>query len=162
VWLLPFADVLYANDAWWWKYYDDQLRSFAGERWSSHGVRIDEKLEIGEKYGVRLVQGRRVCGFSFEPSVIHYGANSGFQGINMALHLTSGPIALVGFDMRTCAKRHFCGPHPVKGRNAAKYEQFIPEFNVAAKLLGRRREIINCTSGSALKCFRMAKLEDVL
>jgi len=148
---MPWAEVMYCCDTWWWERFDG-LRSFAGERWSSHEKRANEKLEIAAKYGVRLVRGSYGTSFSTDPALIHYGSNSGYQAVNLAIHLLRGPrkrIALVGFDMRTCERRHFFGPHKDR-HNGVKYERFIPSFEQAAKGLPREIEIINCTPGSAM------------
>ncbi len=151
---------LYACDPWWWDHYEG-CPAFTGEKWSTHEKRANEKLEVAAKYGLRLVQGRRGDGFSFDPSVIHYGSNSGFQAINLALHFGGNPIVLVGFDMRKSDRPHFFGKHPA-GRPVVRYENYVPEFQRAAKMLPPGMRIINCTPDSAIRCFPMARLEDVL
>ena len=53
---------------------------------------------MAERYGVKLVRGIEGEGFCCDPSRIYYGSNSGFQAINLAIHmLRKGRIVLVGF-----------------------------------------------------------------
>lgn len=155
--------MLYSCDAKWWDVHAD-CDGFAGEKWSSHGgVDSNGKIETAEKHGLNLVGGADAEGFSLDPSVIHFGSNSGFQAINLAILFGAKRILLVGFDMTAGnGKAHFFGDHPpglIQNRN---YERFIPAFNAAAKRLPRGVEIINCTPNSALRCFPMADLIDAL
>lgn len=170
--LLPFARVLYACDNRWWLHHEG-APDFAGEKWSSHGCQNENnKIETAKKYGLNLIKGLVGEGFSADPSRIHYGSNSGFQAVNLAMHFMGhrGRIALVGFDMRAPdGKRHFFGDHPAplhRAKDASElnryFKGFTKEFDRAAKLLRPGIEIVNCTPGSALECFPKARLEDVL
>jgi hypothetical protein len=102
-------------------------------------------------------------GFSHIPARIHYGNCSGFQAINLAILFGATRIILVGFDMRVVnGQRHFFGDHPAPLGNACQYEHFLPAFEAAARTLPRHISIVNCTPGSALKCFPMASLDAAL
>ena len=166
--LLPGAMALYACDADWWRVHDG-CPDFAGEKWSSHTVdrngRDNDKIQnrVAERYGLRLVEGRDGEGFSFEPNVIHYGSNSGFQAVNLALQFGARRVVLVGFDMRLVdGARHFFGDHPAPLRNGGSYTNFIRAFRGAAATLPANVEIVNATPGSALKCFPMMALKDAI
>lgn len=160
--LMPFANVLYACDAAWWDVYQG-MPEFAGERWSSHGAQNNDKREQAARYGLHLVSGVERNGFSTDPARIHYGSNGGFQAINLALLFGAKRVLLVGFDMQTKAGRlHFFGNHPAGLRNNPNYGRFIRAFVEAKKTLPSDVEIINCTKGSALKCFPMMDLADAL
>jgi hypothetical protein len=158
---MPWADVLYACDAWWWEYYGG-CPGFHGEKWSTHDQNANPKLEIAAKYGVSLVRGQCGDGFSTDPSIIHYGSNSGFQAINLAMLFGARRILLVGFDMSSPnGKTHFFGHHP-SFRGQPRYESFVGAYNDAAKRLQTGVEIINCTPGSALRCFPKADLIEAM
>lgn len=162
--IMPFAQVLYACDTAWWDAHEG-CPGFEGEKWSSHEVKnkiveTNDKTELQKKYGLRLVQGKTVDGFSFDPSVIHYGQNSGFQAINLAILFGAKRIVLVGFDMH--GGNHFFGAHPAQLRMNTDCRAFIPSFEKAAEMLRGQVDIINCTPGSALTCFRRADLHDAL
>lgn len=166
--LLPFADVLYACDEKWWNLHKG-CPSFAGEKWSSHSVADNPKLECAKRWGLNLVAGRAEEFFSTDPALIHYGSSSGYQGINFAIHRLAGArrrIVLVGFDMRTPMllgqKRHFFGDHPNPLSNVSRFEDFIPNMQRAAANLPEGLQIINATPDSALTCFPKMDLADAL
>jgi hypothetical protein len=154
--LVPKADILYACDAEWWEYHKG-CAWFAGEKWSLHNVLESPKLAIAEKYGVNLIRGEAGEGFCTNPAKLHYGSNSGFQGINLACHLIgwAGKILLFGFDMRRVeGKSHFFGEHPPELRpRQTDYQQWFREFNMAAKMLPDSVQVLNCTPNSALPSF---------
>jgi len=167
--LIPWADVLYACDAAWWDVHRG-CPSFVGERWSSHGDitlpektrdRHNDKREAARRYGLSIIQGSSASGFSQDPAIIHYQNCSGFQGLNLALHLTGGPIVLIGYDMHTRNGRHFFGPHPAPLMNQATFEDWAPGFE-AANRLKPRRMILNATLGSAIKAFPIMGIDDAL
>ena len=158
--LMPWADVLYGCDARWWNAHKGCM-DFAGDKWSTHSKEScsDNKIEVSEKYGLNLVKGEPGPGFSTNPSVIHYGDNSGHQGLNLAILLGSPYIVLVGFDMRhVSGKSHFFGDHPSDLFQRAEYESFVKKFKDAPEGV----TIINATPDSALKCYEMLSLEDAI
>lgn len=161
---LPFADVLYACDLAWIELHQG-CPGFAGDKWTSHDPGVNSKDRLPAAWGFHVVAGAGENTFSLDPGRLHYGGNSGFQAINLAILFGAQRIALVGFDMRTTPARHFFGPHPPQLKNGAKYEHFIPAFNEAARRLATERpdiQIVNCTPGSALTCFPVLALEEVL
>lgn len=157
--LLPWADVLYACDEEWWF---DRKPEFAGEKWSSHndGARPrNDKRRVSELLSVSIVRGKQSKGFSLDPSVIHYGGNSGFQAVNMAILWGGNPIILVGFDMRGS---HFFGEHKHPLRQKKSFNGWIAAFRDAAEMLPDHIHIINATPKSDLKCFPMMTLAEAL
>lgn len=159
--LLPFADVLYACDAKWWDVHNG-VPEFSGEKWSTHDEGSNKKITTAEKYGLNLVKGESGKGFSVDTSVIHYGDNSGFQAINLAVLLGAKTIFLIGFDMHSKNGRHFFGNHPEPLTNNVVYERFIKNFDLAAQCLPEGLKIINCTPDSAIKCFPFGNLMDLI
>jgi hypothetical protein len=159
---LPFADILYACDACWW-HARAGAREFGGERWSSIGLpgrfRSNDKTREQAEYGMRLVFGDDRPGFSVDPAMIHYGSNSGFQAVNMALLLGARHIVLVGFDM---GGTHFFGAHTQPLRNTGSYVSFIRAFNDAAKRLPFDVIIVNGNPASNLLCFPRMDLDNAL
>jgi hypothetical protein len=161
------AHILYACDARWWNCHAG-AGEFHGERWSCHGERADDKRSVAEQYGIKLIRGSHGNGFSFDPGVIHYGGNSGFQAVNIALHKIGwhGRIILLGFDMRSVdGKKHFFGDHPLSVRrhwDEKKFRVWIKKFDKAARMLPDGVQIVNCTPGSALNSFPKMSLADAL
>lgn len=158
---LPFADVLYACDKRWWNHHKG-CPGFFGEKWSSHEHPGNDKLAPAKDYGLSLVAGTNGEGFSLDSSLIHYGNSSGYQAINLALLFGVSRIVLVGFDMHVRDGRHFFGNHPKGLSNGGKFEDWVPLFKRAAKTVPDGTEIINCTPGSALKCFPFVDLGEAL
>lgn len=157
--LLPWAEAMYHCDSRWWKVHDG-CPDFAGEKWS--GDADGEKSEVAALYGLNIVHGQSAEGFSLDPSFIHWGGNSGFQAINLAILWGGRPVVLVGFDMRRVnGQGHFFGEHP-QGLINRDYTHFAPAFQLAAKLLPDDIKIVNATPGSALNCFPTARLDDAL
>ena len=160
--LIPFAPVLYACDAAWWRHHKT-CPGFTGEKWSTHDDRGNKKIDVAEAYGVHLVQGRKGGGFSTNPAFIHYGSNSGFQATNLAILFGATRIVLVGFDMRSVGGRqHFFGTHPTPLRQASSYSVFVRAFNEASHNMPPGVQIINATPDSALKCFPFVPLQEAL
>lgn len=159
--LMPWADALYACDAAWWQHHYG-VAAFRGDKWSSHHANGNDKIQVAKTYGLQLVAGATKKGFSTDPSCIHYGGNSGFQAVNLALLFGARRIVLVGFDMHAAGgKSHFFGEHPPRLRRSTNYERFVPAFAEAAKSLPKGA-IINATPGSALRCFPMMPLDEAL
>lgn len=160
--LIPWADVLYGCDAGWWNHH--QGTEFEGEKWSTHQgglYSMNDKTEVSDKYGVRCVLGCDKPGFSLDPSLIHYGSNSGFQAVNLAILFGCTHITLVGFDMhKTGGRSHFFGEHPEQLRRGTNYTEFTRHFDYAQRLLPPGIRIVNATPGSALTCFPMMTLEE--
>lgn len=161
--LLPFADVLYACDSAWYEHHKG-CRDFAGERWTSHSLSPkNDKRQLAERYGLRVIAGEDRPGFSADPAKVHYGNNSGYQAVNLAILFGADPIILVGFDMRAIdGKRHFFGNHEAPLRDGHSFTTWVNNFERAAKMLSGGPRIINATPGSALKCFPMVGLDEAL
>lgn len=104
-------------------------------------------------------------GLSLDPLRIHQGSNSGYQALNLAVLFGAIRILLIGFDMKLSetGRRHWFGNHPGKMNKASHYDQFIRAFYTTTADLKRAGvEVLNCTPGSALDAFPIAKLEDVI
>ena len=162
--LMPWADKLYGCDSKWWVNYNG-IGDFDGEKWSTHHKGVsNDKTQVQERFGVRLVGGRRAQydGFSFDPAVIHYGDNSGFQALNLAVLLGSPYIVLVGYNMSSKNGHHFFGKHTGGLHNQEKFERWVPEFDKAAEKLPPEITIINATPDSALTSFAQMSLDDAI
>jgi hypothetical protein len=160
--LMPWADTLYACDVAWWHHHKG-CPEFAGEKVISvHDKRHDAVYKAARCYGLSIVAGKPGDTFSLDPQTIHYGFNSGFQAINLAILRGASPVVLVGFDFRGS---HFFGEHPrppLKNNSIAQYTRWLEVMRNAAKHLPAEIQIINCTPGSAIDCFPMGDLREVL
>jgi hypothetical protein len=154
---LPFADVLYGCDAEWWNYYKG-VPGFKGEKWSAHCSSMSPKLECAARHNLRLVRATQAHGFSLRPDLIHFGSNSGFQAINMAILWGATKIVLVGFDMKGT---HFFGEHPMALVNTGTMWPFLlVYFDTAPAPPGV--QILNATPGSALTKYPSVDIKEFM
>lgn len=95
---------------------------------------------------------------------VHFGANSGYQAINLAYLFGAVRIVLLGFDMQmTAGKSHWHGDHPGELNRDCPVRSFAKNFPaLASDLSGAGVEVINATRETALDCFPIKKLEDAL
>jgi hypothetical protein len=133
--LAPWADALASQDVAWWRHNPDAME-FAG---------------------------RKFCGAMEVPGVermpgISSGSNSGLLALHVAVKLGATRILLLGFDMRGT---HYFGPHPkpLKNTTPDRYTAFQEQFR---RFQPRGVEILNCTPGSALKCYPTGEIEKAL
>lgn len=151
--LAPWADVLYACDAKWWRWHDG-VPDFAG---------LKVTLEAPEFPSLkRLAQGAE-RGFEPEPTRLATGRNGGYQAIHLAVHFGAARILLLGYDLRLVDGRsHWFGGHPVATKPEV-YARMRPCFeSLVVPLAERGVEVVNCTPGSALACFPMVPLRRAL
>lgn len=161
--MMPWADILYGCDARWWEFH--QGTDFEGEKWSTHGDAQgnNDKRAVAEQFGVNLIQGLSANdkGFSTDPAVIHYGDNSGYQALNLAVLLGSPYIVLVGYNMsRPGGKAHFFGDHPPGLTNQDDYEKWVYLFHRAAEHCDVT--IINATPDSAITCWPQMTISEAI
>lgn len=144
--LAPWADLLYGADADWWRRNPD-ARQFAGVK-----VCSDDSLQWSEVMSLRHT-GK--IGFDADPACIRSGGNSGYQAVHVAAQAGAARILLCGFDM---GGAHW---HDAPAPAAHLFATWIERFETLADALRGQVEILNCTPGSALKCFPMATLESI-
>lgn len=149
--LAPWARCLHSSDARWWIAHPAAMK-FCGER------SCLESLPGVIQYlpADTVLEDRPHC--------LSTGRNSGYQAINIAIHKGARRILLLGFDMkRKGAHTHFFGRHPPSLEREHPYDSWLERFDrLAPVLVARGVEVINCTPGSALKCFPMMRLSDAL
>jgi hypothetical protein len=152
--LAPWADVLYgagADVGNWWAQHGPCLEDFAGLRYT-----LDPKASRW----ATVLRNTGFVGLETDPSGLRIGKNSGYQAINLAVHLGAKRIVLLGFDME--GHDHFCGPHPDQ-RWRPNYREFSAYFDTLVEplnALGIR--IINASRHTTLDCFERLSLEEAL
>ena len=158
----------------WWNFYwprDERLRSGKFRKWTWDKATAD-------RYGTGYIRGEWGDGLSTDPSYIHYGHSSGYQLLGIAYHAGVREMLLVGYDLRYPAgyskperkpggDRHYFGEYPPQ-------LQHFPSVGPAGEMTGLLEcyrtikpedyglRIINCTPGSALRCFEAGDLSDYL
>lgn len=134
--LAPWADALVSNDMKWWNHHRD-AHHFPGRKFCGSPMKGLEHLKPTPMF----------------PS----GTNSGLQGMRVALLLGATRIILLGLDMHGT---HYFGKHPapLKNTTPADFRRMLGQF----KRWKSDAEVINCSPGSALTCFKTGNLTDVL
>jgi len=145
----PWADVLLGFDLRWWKEYADEVRK------AFPGIKVSASQHVG-KYGVQTLHGEAwASGFH----------NSGATAILVAAQAGARKVVLLGYDCQRIAGRaHWHADHPPTMTNAESISSWPRMFDRLAKVLGRSHscEVVNCSPGTALTCFRRSELKDEL
>lgn len=158
--IAPWADVLYACDEkwfkWQYKHHKDAIANFEGLRYSLKHQRDKEPF-------VEKLRNTGETGLELDPSGLRTGRNSGYQAINLAVHLGASRILLLGYDMSLGpgGKSHYFGEHPDRGKPPLTvFRRNFPSIAPPLKQLGI--EVLNCSRRSALTCFPKVMLERAL
>lgn len=153
--LAPWADVLYSCDAKWWRWHQG-VPTFAGLKYS-----LDPAA--AQWPGVQVLENTGLLGLECAPSGLRTGCNSGYQSVNLAVHLGAARILLLGFDQRIHAdgRDHWHPPHP--DHQPSPYAAFLSTWpSIVAPLDDAGVTVVNCTPDSALTVFPMVSLADAL
>lgn len=153
----PWADVLYAADPEWWEAHDGAA-GFAGLKFSLHG-------KAGRWPGVQVLEKTGELGLELTPTGLRRGMNSGYQAINVAVHLGASRIVLLGYDMQMASGvTHFFGEHPAgRMRRKSDYAAFCACFDsLVAPLADLGIAVVNASRESALASFPRGSLREAL
>jgi hypothetical protein len=157
--LAPWADVLYACDQHFWKIHNG-VPEFQGLRYSL-------TAKPGKWPGVQNLKYTMGDGLDLDPSSVKTGrgsgSNSGYQAINVAVHLGAKRILLLGYDMQlgTKGEKNWHKPHDV--RPASPYAEFRKSFqSLVQPLKNAGIEVVNCSRRTALTAFPCVPLERAL
>lgn len=147
------AEVIYASDAPWWQSNPGALEC-AGLKAS---VELRQGIAPVLPAGVQVLRNTGTVGFDATPGCLRTQNNSGGAAIHVAAQAGAARILLLGFDMRG-------GRWHGKGRTKPEtYGRWVAMMGaLAAALRARRVEVLNCTRGSALRCFPIASLDAAL
>lgn len=155
--LAPWADVLYACDAKWWRA-NEGAPEFEGLRVGFEPVPEYpdvRRIEVDKKSDVLVMQ----------PGTTGSGGNSGFQALNLAVQWGARRVLLVGYDMRIDLGAHWHGRHGAGLNNPT--DQLVKRWvaamdGAAATLAALGVEVLNCSPISALTAYRKTTLEEAL
>jgi hypothetical protein len=121
------------------------------------GLKLTADRTVTYRHVIKMKQTGKE-GYDPEPGCVRTGGNSGYQALHVAIQSGAKRILLLGFDM---GGTHFFGRHVAPLRNTPQhaFANWIGRFPALA---GNGAEIINCTPGSALKCFPHVPLAEAL
>ena len=162
------VDVLVGCNIAFWDHYWPQIKDLPCDKWTT-------RPELDGKYdGLNYIREEWIDGLSTDKDYIAAHHGSGPQAVNIAYHYGCEKIILIGWDMRFngkvnrrtfTGKRHYFGEDdltknhwPMTGPGG-ECEGLIREMEtIHPEDYGI--EIINCTPGSAMRCFPMDDLDN--
>lgn len=155
--LAPWADVLYgagsdAGGNTWWRRAGASLR-FEGLRYT-----LDPNAR---QYASLLTLGPE-GGLTSDPAKLAHGHHSGYQAINLAIHLGASKVVLLGYDMQaTGGRHHYFGKHPHGKR--PPYDLFMKWFpSIVPALEERGVSVVNASRETALDLFPRMPIAEAL
>lgn len=151
VFFAPWADVLYASDRSWWKYYGPKVQWFKG-------IRISRNMKAP---GVQPWKGK---GWK------RTGGNSGHLAIQYAVDQGGRNLAIIGFDhQKTNGKAHCHEDHPqrpiagVQLGNVDGIHNWPKAMDATAQDLKHMGvKVVNLSRETALTCFPRMTVEEFL
>lgn len=155
--LAPWADVLFFADGQtrWYGWNKHRLHLFQGEY-----IVTRTQIPAGHDPQLRRLQFVPKENLSREPDAVA-GFCGGSSAINLAYLFGARTIVLLGFDMKPNGNWHDL--HKLPCLPNQHRDKFIPALERMAPELARDGcLVINATPDSALRCFPMADIEDVL
>jgi hypothetical protein len=166
--LAPDADVLYGCDGKWWRHYGPTLPTATTIlRYALQDP--TDPARAPERFGATVLRNTGELGLETDPTGLRTGRNSGYQAVNLAVHLGATRILLLGYDMRKGphGRQHwFTEPRPASYAEVHppdKYERFLLCWpTIVAPLQALGIEVLNCTPGSALDVFPRATVAEAL
>lgn len=153
--LAPWADALYACDAKWWNWHNG-VPSYTGPKYS---ITASAPVTWPD---VQVLENTGQFGLELAPTGLRTGLNSGYQAINLAVHLGAGRILLLGYDM-SCdgTQSHWFGEHP--DCQPSPFPQMREAFATLLEPLSELGiTVVNCSRRTALTAFPCASLESEL
>lgn len=153
---IDFLEEHYACDTKWWTMWGEDFRKTYPKLSSWTQCKTS-----AEKYGLNFINGKHAKEFSINPNLIHYGANSGYQALNLAFLMGGRRFLLVGYNMQQVgSQKHFFGNHPPGLNSNSPYGMFVKNYETIQPDI--RELVINCTPDSALTAFKKMDLEKAL
>jgi len=163
IFLAPDAELLYACNYQWWRYYYDEVRELPCQKWTTN-------LQAARDYHLSWIRETNEPGLSTDPRIIHHGHGSGYSLVSMAHRSGAQRILLLGYDLKYApdydGKSHNPGSTPRHFFGNGEYPTCMQHWpskqvfgGVHVELLALYRsiqeqglvELVNCTPDSALE-----------
>lgn len=154
----PNADALYWTDGRFYNWHKKDIDSFKGLKYT-----IAPRRELTED--IHLLKRGVKYGLETSPNALAHGMNSGYAAINLALHLGSKKIVLLGYDMGNSGTvSHFHDGYPINATADTIYNKhFLPGFDILKEhIKGKGIQIFNACPTSKLNVFKKITIEESL
>jgi len=156
--LASWLDILYFCDNKWWAWHRERLAGWAGLI-----VRLESPQHDWSDTRIKVLKNYNEGGVIDCRDGVAHGSNSGYQAAHLAIHLGAKRIVLLGIDVKCDGSlQHWFGNHPDRASppDYARWKKLFATMVEPAQKRGI--EIINCSPGSALECFRKDTIDRVL
>lgn len=160
----------FCDSSWWSMQLQKNPRSIDGHRsfhemiYSGFWITIDPGFFDHPQVHFLKSTGQR--GLELDPSCLRHGSNSGYQAINLAVHLGAKKIVLLGYDMKVVGYQTNWHKEPraeAKAYERCIQQSMLPHFpSLVQPLKDLGVEVINANPESELTCFTRTTLEDAL
>ena len=142
----PWADVIYGSDFRFWKEHGPQLIDLPGRKFHILQALAYPGVET-------LLPSKHMI--DDRPTHLAMGGNSGYAALCLAAKFGAARVELYGYDMRAVDGRFRRFEYGANLNSKPRFPQWIRNFiDLAPQLAHRGVDVVNCTPGSALKCFR--------
>jgi hypothetical protein len=155
---VPWADVLYAQDADWWQVHRAEVEcTTTSELWTCANT-------LPGLNHIEVVDGEP--GLAMKPGRIYAGGNTGYQLLGLAFIWGAARIVLLGYDMQLGPQGeiHHHGAHErLRNPSEANLRDWTQRFvQLGADLSEQGVEVINASRRTALTCFERMPIERAL
>ncbi len=161
--LAPWAEVLYAADAKWWRHMKG-APGFAGTKYAIEQDASQPPTDWSQWPDVRVLRNTGVEGLELDPTGLRTGYNSGYQALNLAWHFAGAArVVLLGFDMwrGPNGQQNWFGEHPL--HTPSPYPLFLQAFkSIEAPLKQVGVQVVNASRFTILDSFPRVPLEEAL
>lgn len=155
-----WAEHVYFSDCRFWRWHHEELRRHPGRL---HTVcRLGKLLpSVYQEDSVTVWERGRA---PLDPVNLSTGNSSGYAAISLAVRLGFRRLVLLGYDYAPAADgaMHCHEEHPIAVRDGALDKMRTPFPALAAALVEEGVEVINANPDSALDCFSVADLDEIL
>ena len=151
------SPIIYGCDYLFWRHYHAHIpKRLWGQCWT-------QDRSSAERFNLNFVRQASRPGLGHK--ALHVNGCSGFGAVNLAYLFGCRRILLIGMDMKLGPKgeRHWHKDHPAPLVQNQPFGEWLHKSQVLARDLEESgTEVINCTPGSALTCFKTAELGEAL
>lgn len=165
----PWADVLYAADEKYWRFVNG-APEFKGLKYSIQQDALElphlrrPVTEWAARYpDLEVLRDTGSEGLELDPSGLKTGHNSGYQAINLAVHLGAKRIVLLGYDMwrGPSGDQNWFGAHPT--HLTSQFALFMARFETIVRPLAMLGvTVLNASRFTMLRAFPCVPLEEAL
>jgi len=157
----PWVDIGWFGDRKWIQWHAKEFEQFPGIKASCNA---NPTVLANKSYGfIKFIHRGKILGIDKRPGFVAWNKCSGNSAINLAYHLGSRRIVLVGFDMKSNEKGETNYHNDHAGKNSAPYNKFLAALEIISKDAEKLDvEILNACPGSACKYFPKGELSDFI